>query len=169
MYFNHESGYPESRVPGPRPRTPVNQRNRRQELRRLAMPAGLLVREGEADEARFAPGPPHEQDPDRQLAHPAGRHRDAGIAGDRCRRRAAAGDVIAIHQIRRPGRSQRRHDDRIQSCIVITASMPSSRASRRHSVAAARYSGDVSGPLALGADEQLLPEVAASRARAPVR
>src|SRR5688572_28956448 len=93
--FESRSPNPESRIPDPA----SIQRDRWQKLRRLAVPARLLVREGQADEARFAPRPPHEQDPDWQLARPAGRHRDAGITGDRSRRRASAGYVIAIHQI----------------------------------------------------------------------
>ena len=88
------------------------------------MPGDLFVGVGERDKTGFAPLPSDEREPDRQALSETGRDGDARITCDRRRRRAGAGEVVAIHQVGGPGRAAGRRDDRVEPIPVITASMP---------------------------------------------
>src|SRR5712692_3815938 len=85
-----------------------------QELRRAARLRNVLEPRGELDQGRLAEGRAHEADAYGQTEGRAHRHVDDGVAHDRRRSRAADGEVVAIDQVRRPGRVVGRGDDRME-------------------------------------------------------
>ena len=93
--------------------------DRRDEVRRDAYLGRLLERIGEADQRRLVPAAADEGDAERERPDVACRHRDVGIAGDRCRarrpdeRREVAAEVT-VDRVGDPGRAVGRGDDRVE-------------------------------------------------------
>src|SRR5256712_11753481 len=91
---------------------------RAQELRRAARLRNVLEPRSELDQGRLAEGRAHEADAYGHTEHEAHRHVDDGVAHDRRRSRGADDEVIAIDQVRRPGRVVRRGDDRVHRRVA---------------------------------------------------
>src|SRR5438876_2432192 len=95
--------------------------NRLDELRRNANVRRLLVVVSKAKQLRFAPAAADKGDPQRQSRVVAGGHRDVGVTRHRSRSRRAHEELevaveVALTRVvvRRPGRTVRQGDDRVE-------------------------------------------------------
>src|ERR1700732_1385287 len=94
------------------------QSDRGQEARGLTGLCRLLERIGECDQCGLAPSASEKGDSYRQSENESRGHIDVGISGDSSGIGAASGDVIAIDEIRDPGRAPRGSNDSIEMVLV---------------------------------------------------
>src|SRR5437868_13461817 len=104
--------------PGRSWRTLGVERQRREELRRLARRGRMLEAGRELDQGRFAERGAHEGNADRNPKREAHRHVDDRVADDGRGCRAAEDEVIAIDQVSGPGGRIGWRNERVQMVLA---------------------------------------------------